>query len=271
MRIYLSIMAVVFCLTQASSALTIEVEPQKTTATFYAVCLDESNNIIPNCSVSLSNGFDVNTGGHNHNNGTRPTSAYGSLSSTGGSTGSNGHLPFTFTASRVGGWEWIKVCVDDTDNCSTDLVRIRYSNISSYSGHSTNAFIGSTTTHPSNHHGTLSFRNAVSSVTQQYHNEFSCYSTYQRVGVNDMALVFGGVFDLYPDGPQWVPGHKTHDRGKAADFRAKPNRNNSIIYETPIIDRFRQICRDNGLPYAEREDAGEDNEHVHCATNRSGT
>ena len=271
MRIYLSIMAVFLCLTRASSAQrVIEVQPQQTTPTLTAVCVDQFNEIIPNCSVALSHGFDVNTGGHKHNKGTRPTSAYGSLSSSGGPTGSDGH-PFTFTASRVGGVEWIKVCPSDGGGCNTYPVRIRYSNISSYSGHSTNVFIGSTTTHPSNHHGTLSLRNKVSSVTQQYHNEFSCYSTYQRVGVNDMALVFGGVFDLYPDEPQWVPGHNTHDRGKAADFRAKPNRNNSIIYDPDIINRFLEICRAKGLSYARREKKGKPTEHVHCATNSSGT
>ncbi len=86
-----------------------------------------------------------------------------------------------------------------------------------------------------------------------------------------MALVFGGVFDVYPDGPQWAPGHNTHDRGKAADFRADPEQNNSIIYDTDVIDRFLEICEENGLSWAEREDPGEDNEHVHCATNSSGT
>lgn len=269
MRVYLSIMAVFFCLTQTSSAQTIEVQPQNTTATLYAVCVDQFNNIVPNCSVSLSNGFTANTGGHNHNSGTRPTSAYGSLSSSGGYYSGYGGHPFTFTASRVGGWEWIKVCA--SGGCTTYPVRIRYSNISSYSGHSTNVFIGSTTTHPSNHHGTLWFRNKVSSVTQQYHNEFGCYSTYQLVGVNDMALVFGGLFDLYPDEPQWKPPHHSHDRGKAADFRAKPNQSNSIIYDTDVINRFLEICEENGLSYARREKKGKPGEHVHCAPNSSGT
>ncbi len=190
---HLSIMAVFFCLTYASSAQTIEVQPQMTTPTLYAYCVDQYGNTVPNCTVSLFNGYYVNTGGHVHDAGTRPTSKYGSLSSSGGFySGYSGH-PFTFSASRVGELEWIDACAN---YCNTYPVRIRYSNISSYSGHSTNVFIGSTTTHPSNHHGTLAFRNAVSSVTQQYHNEFGCYSTYQLVGVNDMALVFGGVFDL---------------------------------------------------------------------------
>ncbi len=92
-----------------------------------------------------------------------------------------------------------------------------------------------------------------------------------------MALEFGSVFDVYlrPGDIQWEPGHKTHDRGKSVDFRCKPphkiNSNNSVIYDKEIIERFLQICRLHGLRYADHEEKGTDNEHIHCGTNRSGT
>ncbi len=64
--------------------------------------VDQYGNTVPNCTVSLYNGCYVNTGGHNHDAGTRPTSKYGSLSSSGDFySGYSGH-PFTFSASRVG-------------------------------------------------------------------------------------------------------------------------------------------------------------------------
>ena len=57
MPIHLSIMAVFFCLTYASSAQTIEVQPQTTTPTLYAFCVDQYGYIVPNCTVSLYNGY----------------------------------------------------------------------------------------------------------------------------------------------------------------------------------------------------------------------
>ncbi len=200
----------------------------------------------------------------------RPASAYGSLSSSGGPYSGHIYYPFTFTASRVGQTEWIEACCDQ--NCTRGDVQVRYSDISPYSGHSTNVFIGQTKTHPLNHHGAALLKNAISGITQQYHDEFSCYDEYQRVGVNDMALEFGGLFDLYPDDTQWKPGHKTHDRGKAVDFRCKPPpKGNSVIYNDEIIERFREICRLHGLGFAEHEFKGKPREHIHCGTNRSGT
>ncbi len=268
MRLIAAAGAAFLCLAQVSSAQQ-SVQPQTTTY-WEAWCKDRANNRLPEGTVTLYNGYRPNTGGHKHNEGTRPASAYGSLSSRGGDYSGGNYYPFTFTASRVGQTEWIQACC--SSDCTTKDIQVRYSDISSYSGHSTNVFIGQTKTHPSNHHGTVLLKNAISGITQQYHDEFGCYDEYQRVGVNDMALEFGGVFDLYPYGPEWAPGHKTHDHGKAVDFRCKPPpKENSVIYDDRIIERFEEICELHGLYFTEREDKGKSNEHIHCAPNRFGT
>ena len=180
MRFIVAAGAVFLCLAQASSAQdTVEpltIQPQ-TTERWYAVCEDGKGNVLPNRTVTLSNDYHPMTGGHKHDEGTRPASAYGSLSSSGGTYLGYGGYPFTFTASRVGQKELIEVCCeeDDEDICGEFDVHVRYSDISSYSGHSTNVFIRKTKTHPLNHHGTALLKNAISEVTQKYDEEFSCY------------------------------------------------------------------------------------------------
>jgi hypothetical protein len=107
----------------------------------------------------------------------------------------------------------------------------------------------------------------VTAITRQYHSEFGCRSNYQIVGVNDMALPNGGVFDI---NQTWGPPHASHDRGNAVDFREKPGVANSVIATRQVIDRFLAICRENGLSFAQQEYPGQDNEHIHCATSSSG-
>jgi hypothetical protein len=154
---------------------------------------------------------------------------------------------------------------------------VAYQDIYLYGGASTNTFIGGTVWHPAgnNHSGTLAFNNAITAVTNQDQNEFGCYSDYQIVGLNDMSLPFGGVFDVgsasqgIPPG-SWVEPHKTHDRGRSADFKFKPGEANSILGDPGVVDEFLRICRVNGLSFAQVESAGTSNQHVHCGFNGNG-
>lgn len=238
------------------------VQPESS-ITLYAYCVNQAGAVIPNCTVSLANSYYYATGGHNHTN-TRTASQYGTLSNTGGFYYGYSGWQVTFTAKRVAGWEYVAACAY---YCSTHDVLVAYPDISAYFGHATNVFIGSTGTHPSNHWGAPVLNNAVTAITQQYHAEFSCRSNYQIVGVNDMALPNGGVFDYQAT---WIPPHNYHDRGRSVDFRARSGVSNSVIYEAAVLDRFLQVCRERGLNYAIRESIGTDNEHIHCSTSWNG-
>jgi hypothetical protein len=139
-------------------------------------------------------------------------------------------LPITFTASTVGQKEWIDACAN---YCGTANIDVKYSDISAYFGHSTNVFVGEKPWHPANHFGTPALNNAITSITQTYHNKYGCRPDYQIVAVNDMALQWGGVFDICAVSgacvsqlTPWQPPHASHQRGKSVDFRANslPNR-----------------------------------------------
>ena len=255
----------------------VSVEPTSPyAATRYSVdlvtyCLDAvTTKIIPDCTISLQNGFTPNEGGHVANNhGTRQPSAYGHLTSTGGSyTGSTGYH-FIFLSSRVGGWEFVKAT---SPNAPPELFQIQvgYQDIYYYNGHPKGVLIGGTASHPlgNNHSGTLPFLSKFNQVVTQYDSEFSCVDRYSYIGINDMSLPLGGVFDV---GADWAPPHASHDRGTAVDVKWKPYPQPNSIIDIPfIVNRFLEICLEKGLPFAIKENIGTDNQHIHCGISNTG-
>ena len=83
---------------------------------------------------------------------------------------------------------------------------------------------------------------------------------YDVIGINDMSLVVGGVFDLNNN---WSPPHSNHSRGKAADIRGNGNAN-SVPRIPDVQNRFMDICRGYGATIVLHEFIGTSNEHFHC-------
>ena len=124
------------------------------------------------------------------------------------------------------------------------------------------ALVGMTNTHPINHFGEVGTIAAVNNIANQYAANYSGAAGYQVVGVNDIALPGGGVFDLNSN---WNSPHIRHDYGRAVDFRANANPN-SVLPEA--YDTFVQYCRDAGLSsLAFLEQPGTANQHIHCDGN----
>jgi hypothetical protein len=254
---------------------TYTVQPQGT-LNLFAYCVNQYGQFVTPCAVGVYPAYYEFTGGHYHNVLPRPTFSLGTVSPTSGLYTDYQGLPVTYTASKVGQQEAVFACANYCGHANID---VKYSDISAYLGSSTSQFIGSTSWHNANHFGTSFLNNKVTSITQTYHNRYSCRSDYQIVGLNDMALQWGGVFDVCPVAAagckntdqtpkvkQWEPPHSWHHRGKAADFRADPNKPNHIINNAVIIQDFINICIANGLTFAQHEDAGTGNSHVHCST-----
>lgn len=76
--------------------------------------------------------------------------------------------------------------------------------------------IGSTTAHPINHFGRASTISTLQRVAWDYYLEFSTYSAFSKLEVNDMSLRWGGLFDIKGN---WRPPHSEHRYGRQADLR----------------------------------------------------
>jgi hypothetical protein len=109
----------------------------------------------------------------------------------------------------------------------------------------------------------------VLETVTEYWNEYNTDSRYRIVGVNDSALPMGGRFDicaiggpgctsLTPSVRPWIDPHTAHMFGFDVDFRANGD-TNSIIFDSQVMARFEQICRDKGANYTINE-----GNHIHC-------
>jgi hypothetical protein len=76
--------------------------------------------------------------------------------------------------------------------------------------------IGSTMSHPINHFGKPSTITTLKQIAWDYYLEFSTYSAFSKLEVNDMSLRWGGLFDI---GGNWRPPHSEHRYGRQADLR----------------------------------------------------
>jgi hypothetical protein len=74
--------------------------------------------------------------------------------------------------------------------------------------------IGETDAHRENHYGTLRTVVALRDIGDAW---VQLYPNYP-VGINDMSLEWGGLFDL---DSSWAPPHKTHRRGENVDVRIR--------------------------------------------------
>lgn len=77
--------------------------------------------------------------------------------------------------------------------------------------------IGTTTHHPvGNHFGKPSTITSLQQIAWNYYLEFSTFSAFSRLEVNDMSLRWGGLFDIAGN---WAPNHHEHRYGRQVDLR----------------------------------------------------
>jgi len=222
----------------------------------YAWCVDSNGNFVPNCTPSIINGYYVGTGGHGHDD---PGHPFGAITDNGQPNGNSITYQIAFSATRVGQLEWIDACAD---TCFTTDVYVWFQGFGELGATGNLALVGMTNTHPINHFGEVGTIAAVNNIANQYAANYSGAAGYQVVGVNDIALPGGGVFDLNSN---WNSPHIRHDYGRAVDFRANANPN-SVLPEA--YDTFVQYCRDAGLSsLAFLEQPGTANQHIHCDGN----
>jgi hypothetical protein len=112
-------------------------------------------------------------------------------------------------------------------------------------------FTGQRSAHPNNHYGTYYTVVNTRIIGEDFYEQFDA-----SLGINDMSLKWGGLFDIGPpDGSFWSPPHSSHRKGTSVDIDRTAQSQNGWIR----VDRIaiREICKDHG-GYLVREST------IHC-------
>lgn len=164
------------------------------------------------CNVKFTVEPIEQSGGHSHS-GSRPKGTV-TPNSISFSSGEMGAKNATYKSSEVSGEEKIKVKVNEKDNSETTInVKVPgleplQSSIVYNLSQSPDAAI----THPSNHYGLPSTNDAVFNMAFDY-----LYETDALLGINDMSLEKGGLFDYRAT---WAPPHSSHRKGTSVDINS---------------------------------------------------
>jgi len=168
----------------------------------------------------------------------------GSFGASSGTTNSQGKFTTTYTASQFGGAEKISASAGGGSGNATLTVRIP--NLLLLGAGSNYALIGggaAAPAHPVNHYGTITFITNLTNLAANYHNDFPALDV---IGINDMSLVRGGLFDINNN---WAQPHMEHRVGINADIRANScfNRTNFIPDDTTVRMRWVFLCGQNSI------------------------
>ena len=159
------------------------------------------------------------SGGHNHDGNRKDHT--GSLDhtvftlSSGESTAS-----VTYTSGEVGGQEKIIVeMLDGNGNVSSTkqtTVDVKVEGLQPLGAFVSYQLTGSREAHPTNHYGTASTVTNIGGVADDYYIEAG-----ELLGINDMSLVWGGLFDIGPPPASnvfWYAPHTSHRKGTSVDI-----------------------------------------------------
>lgn len=194
--------------------------------------------VIPNVAFSIGREFIPGTGGHAHS-GTPPLDAVSSLDSYSGTTDNTGHWSTTLHAGTIGAT--LNYTASTTNLLgqsfsaqplliSTGFAQlvdpgvpapsddVRYTGNSSVTG----------LRHPSNHWGAPELHSFVRNVAAFYNTDADP-ADQGSLGLNDMSIALGGVFDFQGT---WVPPHFRHRFGTDCDIDRNVQRSDGSF--TPI-------------------------------------
>jgi len=156
-------------------------------------CVDLSTGqIINNCNVTINGQPEAFSGGHQHDDPSKPK---GTFQPTSGSTGTSG-LSTTYTSPEVSGL--IDVTLTGTDPNGNPLIPttatigVEVDGLVSLGPGANYQLVGQTATHPDNHYGTGTMNSTLVNLA----NSYAAVFPGQTLAYNDMSLVTGGLFDM---------------------------------------------------------------------------
>ncbi len=234
------------------------------TTTLYASCNDQYGPI-PYCNLSLQTGYYDNTNGHTHTDIQAPLST---TSPSSGQSDGSGNLAVNLTTTRVGHQETIYECDDDDGICSLNDYIVGFSGFALVNATSQAILVGQTPYHGNdNYYNHWMTTNALNGLSNTVSDFLNANPGQGQVALNDMALPYGGVFDLNRN---WTSPHISHDFGTASDVRG-----NTAQAAIPVSlqEQYRQTCLQDGAIDARIEFATDGDtdgyvqdprRHVHC-------
>jgi hypothetical protein len=176
--------------------------------------------VIPNVAFSISREF-IESGGHAHS-ATRPPLLDGisSLDAYNGTTDANGNWPTTLHAGPIA--ETVKYTASSTNLLGSPftspalLVATGFLGIVDPGANDPNIrYTGVLPAHPSSHLGSAELHAFVRNLAAQYNLRIGDPALQGSLGLNDMSLPTGGLFDWQAT---WAPPHSQHSFGVACDI-----------------------------------------------------
>jgi len=227
----------------------------------YIVCLDQNNQPIPYATIELIPGVYVYTNAHFHDD---PSHPFSSVNPDFGYTDASGRFAYTFSTTLIGQAEFIYVgCSAAGGDLWTQFDHAVGYNDVYYNDHPEiwhrigGTDTGANTGHGSTYYNRYMMTNAAYGLYYATQDYLAEHPGQQKVCTNDMALPFGGKFDI---GRNWRSPHSSHDRGTAADV-AGSSPQCPDEYEVTDLTGFVQKCVQRGALAAHSFVEGG---HAHC-------
>lgn len=154
---------------------------------------------------------DYTSGGHPRHSGERPR---GTLSAYSFSLAPpQDTYTLTYTAPELSGSEEIVIHSilpgGTTRRAGSTTISVAVPNLEPLSEGSTYRLTGQTPMHEDNHYAIKDVIKNIKAIAQDFYEGFQA-----TLGINDMSLPGGGLFDIYGN---WAPPHNLHRIGKSAD------------------------------------------------------
>lgn len=224
-------------------------------------CLDQYNRPIPNAYFTVSPGIYVYTNAHLHDS---PSHPFSSVSPTSGYADGNGVFNLTLTTTLIGQAEFLYITCSNAAGQVNAIANyaVGYNDVY-YNDHPAIWLkIGGSDTGGGTGHGTTAYNRYMmtSAAYGLYYATYDYFNNHPGVTqlcTNDMALPFGGKFDIQDT---WASPHLSHDRGTAADV-AGPGSGQCPATNQVVISDFLASCVRNGASAAHSVAEGN---HAHC-------
>ena len=195
------------------------------------------------------------SGGHNHNSSRPKGTVSPNVITIPGCTTAGLVSAGTYKSSEIAGEEKLLAEVNG-EVAGRTTIKVKVPELEQLWSSIVYNLTGATSLHPSNHYGKPSTNTAIDNIAFDYF-----YETDTTLGINDMSLVWGGLFDKDDD---WLTPHNLHRVGKSVDIDRNVYDFNNRKYilipcdDDDILKRFvekkrrgKLICESGGRKHIE--------------------